>query len=45
MSPYNLLTRNLVEQENTFDPDPIFRADGIAQHVRFLKEGGYISGK
>jgi acetyl esterase len=41
----HLLTRNLAEQENTFDPDPKFRADGIAQHVRFLRERGFISGK
>jgi acetyl esterase/lipase len=41
----HLLTRKLSEQENTFDPDPKFRADGIAQHVRFLRERGYISGK
>jgi len=41
----HLLTRKLSEQEVTFDPDPKFRADGIAQHIRFLKERGYISGK
>lgn len=38
----HLLTRNLAQQENGFDPDPKAVADGIAQHLRFLAELGYI---
>jgi acetyl esterase len=41
----HLLTRNLKDQEDNFDPDPDFRADGKAQFERFLKERGYLSGK
>jgi acetyl esterase/lipase len=38
----HLLTRNLANQESDFDPDPEARADGIAQHERFLVELGFI---
>jgi acetyl esterase len=41
----HLLTRNLADQEDNFDPDPKFKADGIAQLERFLREHGYLSGK
>lgn len=39
----HLLTRNLANQESDFDPDPEARADGIAQHRRFLIRLGFIS--
>lgn len=39
----HLLTRNLANQESDFDPDPSARADGIAQHLRFLRKLGFIS--
>ena len=39
----HLLTRNLTNQESNFDPDPVARADGIAQHLRFLKSLGFVS--
>ncbi|HEX6904421.1 MAG TPA: alpha/beta hydrolase [Thermoanaerobaculia bacterium] len=38
----HLLTRNLAHQESDFDPDPEAIKDGIAQHLRFLTELGYI---
>jgi acetyl esterase len=41
----HLLTRNLKDQEDNFDPDPNFRADGEAQLERFLRERGYLSEK
>ena len=41
----HLLTRNLANQEDNFDPDPKFKADGIAQLERFLREQGYFSEK
>jgi acetyl esterase/lipase len=41
----HLLTRNLANQESDFDPDPQARADGIAQHERFLEELGFIDGE
>ena len=41
----HLLTRNLKDQEDNFDPDPDFRADGKAQFERFLRERGYLSKK
>jgi len=41
----HLLTRNLANQESDYDPDPKARAEGIAQHERFLRERGYIQGK
>lgn len=41
----HLLTRNLADQEDNFDPDPGFRDDGKAQFERFLKERGYLSEK
>lgn len=39
----HLLTRNLAYQEGDFDPDPDAASDGIAQHLRFLRELGYIA--
>lgn len=39
----HLLTRNLTNQESDFDPDPVARADGIAQHLRFLRSLGFVS--
>ena len=39
----HLLTRNLANQEDNFDPDPKFKADGIAQLERFLRERGFLS--
>lgn len=39
----HLLTRNLTNQESDFDPDPVARADGIAQHHRFLRSLGFLS--
>lgn len=38
----HLLTRNLANQESDFDPDPEARADGIAQHHRFLRTLGFV---
>jgi acetyl esterase/lipase len=38
----HLLTRNLANQESDFDPDPKARADGIAQHHRFLRKLGFV---
>lgn len=40
----HLLTRNLKNQEDDYDPDPEAVAAGIAQHKRFLMERGFISG-
>jgi acetyl esterase/lipase len=34
----HLLTRNLVNQESDFDPDPVARADGIAKQEAFIRE-------
>jgi len=39
----HLLTRNLADQEDNFDPDPADTADGIAQFDTFLAELGYTS--
>jgi acetyl esterase len=39
----HLLTRNLANQEDDFDPDPKAVAAGIARHKRFLMEKGFIS--
>jgi acetyl esterase/lipase len=39
----HLLTRNLTNQESAFDPDPVARADGIAQQLRFLQSLGFVS--
>ncbi len=39
----HLLTRNLKDQEDNFDPDPKFKADGIAQLELFLREHGFLS--
>ena len=39
----HLLTRNLTNQESDFDPDPVARADGIAQQQRFLRSLGFVS--
>ncbi len=41
----HLLTRNLGNQEDHFDPDPKFKADGIYQMERFLVDHGYLSKK
>ena len=41
----HLLSRNLKDQKNNFDPDPNSRADGEAQLERFLRERGYLSEK
>ena len=38
----HLLTRNLQNQEDDFDPDPEKRADGIAKYEQFLRSQGYI---
>lgn len=34
----HLLTRNLADQEDNYDPDPEARADGIAKQEQFLRE-------
>lgn len=34
----HLLTRNLADQENDFDPDPVARADGNAKQLEFLRD-------
>lgn len=34
----HLLTRNLAEQENAFDPDPQARADALRHQVRWLQQ-------
>ncbi len=39
----HLLTRNLANQESDFDPDPEARANGIAKHIQFLKEMGFVT--
>lgn len=33
----HLLTRNLANQEDDFDPDPVARSDGVAKQLAFLK--------
>ena len=33
----HLLTRNLANQEDNFDPDPVAREDGIAKQLQFLR--------
>ena len=33
----HLLTRNLADQEDNYDPDPAARADGVARHAAFLR--------
>ena len=38
----HLLTRNLENQEDDFDPDPEKRADGIKKLEQFLRKHGYI---
>jgi acetyl esterase/lipase len=38
----HLLTRNLKDQETTFDPDPKARADGMERHRRFLQQLGFL---
>jgi acetyl esterase len=38
----HLLTRNLADQEDNYDPDPRFKADGIARQESFLRSRGYI---
>ncbi|MCP3994639.1 MAG: alpha/beta hydrolase [bacterium] len=37
----HLLTRNVEYQEGDFDPDPEAVADGVEQHLRFLRELGF----
>jgi acetyl esterase/lipase len=39
----HLLTRNLANQEDNFDPDPAKRADGVERHRRFLVSQGFIT--
>lgn len=34
----HLLTRNLADQENAFDPDPLARADALRHQVRWLQQ-------
>jgi len=38
----HLLTRNLTNQEENFDPHPEFKADGIVRLERFLREHNYL---
>ncbi|MBN8887799.1 MAG: alpha/beta hydrolase [Rudaea sp.] len=38
----HLLTRNLKNQENDFDPDPKASADGVERQKRFLREHGFL---
>lgn len=33
----HLLTRELMEQESRYDPDPVARADGLARQIAFLR--------
>jgi acetyl esterase/lipase len=40
----HLLTRNLANQEDDFDPDPVKRADGIEKQRLFLVKLGLIKG-
>lgn len=39
----HLLTRNLEYQEGDFDPDPEAVAAGVAEHLEFLREQGFIA--
>jgi acetyl esterase/lipase len=39
----HLLTRNLANQGDNFDPDPKSKAAGLAQFELFLRERGYLS--
>jgi acetyl esterase/lipase len=39
----HLLTRNLANQEDDFDPDPDARADGVSKHASFLTEIGFTT--
>jgi acetyl esterase/lipase len=41
----HLLTRNLANQEDNFDPDPEFKAAGNARLIDFLRGQGYLLGK
>ncbi len=41
----HLLTRNLKNQEDDFDPDPVKRADGILKLEQFLQKQGYTTKK
>lgn len=41
----HLLTRNLEYQEGDFDPDPEAVAEGIAEHLEFLRELGFLAGE
>ena len=38
----HLLTRNLANQEDDFEPEPPAVADGVARHIAFLREHGII---
>lgn len=38
----HLLTRNLTNQEDDFDPDPAARADGLGKLESFLRKHGYL---
>jgi acetyl esterase/lipase len=40
----HLLTRNLADQSDNFDPDPVARADAIERHASFLKARGFLPG-
>ena len=39
----HLLTRNLDYQEGDFDPDPAAVAAGVAEHLQFLRDQGFIA--
>lgn len=41
----HLLTRNLADQEDNFDPDPAARADGLGKLESFLRKHGYLPSK
>jgi acetyl esterase len=40
----HLLTRNLANQEEDFDPDPAAREAGFVSHLRLLKREGFLEG-
>ncbi|MBN1939290.1 MAG: alpha/beta hydrolase [Candidatus Aminicenantes bacterium] len=41
----HLLTRNLADQEDNYDPDPQFRAEGNQRLIDFLRKHGFILDK
>jgi len=41
----HLLTRNLKNQEDDFDPDPVKREDGVLKLEQFLQKQGYTTKK